>query len=460
MIRNDRQYGIVRGRAERLRRLRSELLDRDQSDGDRTRTELELAAVEAELKRMDAELGEYDALKSGEVQPETPKSLSDLPRALIQARIAAGLTQAALAERLGLKEQQIQRYESTNYESASLSRLTAIAEVLGLRFTPNAASELATKTVDRGLRKIGFDSDLVARRFGDPSGAAGAVEVVGRIAHVYGWLPERVVSGQVDLDIGVHAAAYKRAARANEGRTRLLAGYARFLTTCVRGATRQGMPDLPSDPIVFGNLVAARGTGVFEPVLTAAWEAGLPVVPLAESGGFDAALWSEAGRPVIVLNSRMRTEAHWAFHLMHEIGHVVRGDDAVVEGALGVVDDREERGINEWASAALLGGRGDELFDAVMSVARGNMGLMQRAVGMVARREDIDDGVLALHTAFRLAEQGTDWWGAASNMVRREPDPWQLARDVLIDRIDWNSLSAVDADLLARALNAFPLEGR
>ena len=60
-------------------------------------------------------------------------SLAALPEALIRARIAAGLTQKELATRLGLKEQQVQRYEATRYAAASLTRIQAVAEALGVR---------------------------------------------------------------------------------------------------------------------------------------------------------------------------------------------------------------------------------------------------------------------------------------------------------------------------------------
>ena len=49
--------------------------------------------------------------------------VSALPEMLIKARIARGMTQRDLAARIGLKEQQIQRYEATDYASASLSRI-------------------------------------------------------------------------------------------------------------------------------------------------------------------------------------------------------------------------------------------------------------------------------------------------------------------------------------------------
>ena len=57
--------------------------------------------------------------------------MSELPRLLIKARIARGLSQKSLAGRLGLKEQQNQMYEASEYASASLARVRSVAEVLG-----------------------------------------------------------------------------------------------------------------------------------------------------------------------------------------------------------------------------------------------------------------------------------------------------------------------------------------
>ena len=56
--------------------------------------------------------------------------LSALPKELIRGRIAAGLTQTQLAQRLGLKTQQIQKYEANDYAMASYTRLMEIAQAL------------------------------------------------------------------------------------------------------------------------------------------------------------------------------------------------------------------------------------------------------------------------------------------------------------------------------------------
>jgi HTH-type transcriptional regulator/antitoxin HigA len=66
--------------------------------------------------------------------------LEALPEMLTEERIRLGLTQKQLADKLGLKEQQIQRYESSRYQSASLRRLQEVAKALfdlGTPDTPN-----------------------------------------------------------------------------------------------------------------------------------------------------------------------------------------------------------------------------------------------------------------------------------------------------------------------------------
>jgi len=94
----------------------------------------EIAAFQQELLELKEELNTYDALRRGTKRiEETP--FENLAYLLITARIATGLTQKGLAERLGLKEQQIQRYEATHYQAASLARLYEVVAALGLNLT-------------------------------------------------------------------------------------------------------------------------------------------------------------------------------------------------------------------------------------------------------------------------------------------------------------------------------------
>lgn len=56
--------------------------------------------------------------------------LENIPEMLIEERLRLNLTQKQLAEKLGLKEQQIQRYEASRYQTASLRRLKEVANAL------------------------------------------------------------------------------------------------------------------------------------------------------------------------------------------------------------------------------------------------------------------------------------------------------------------------------------------
>ena len=55
-----------------------------------------------------------------------------LPALLIRARIARGLSQRELADLMGLKKQQIQRDEATDYATAKWSRIREVADVLSM----------------------------------------------------------------------------------------------------------------------------------------------------------------------------------------------------------------------------------------------------------------------------------------------------------------------------------------
>jgi HTH-type transcriptional regulator/antitoxin HigA len=95
--------------------------------------------IESQMREMREALAGYDALKNAASLVEPVAELSDLPQVLVKARIMRGLTQRELAQKLHLKSQQIQRYESTGYKSASFSRVEAIAGVLGISFKAPSA---------------------------------------------------------------------------------------------------------------------------------------------------------------------------------------------------------------------------------------------------------------------------------------------------------------------------------
>ena len=128
MIKNERQYKITKSQIAKFETALDELAARD---GANTRLrKLEADALRSQLDELRDEVKQFEQLRSGGPKQIQIDSLDELPRALVKARIAGGLSQKELAERLGLKEQQIQRYEATDYGSASLTRLKEIAKAL------------------------------------------------------------------------------------------------------------------------------------------------------------------------------------------------------------------------------------------------------------------------------------------------------------------------------------------
>lgn len=135
MIKNDVQYKVTKVQAERfekaLHELREEASERF-AKNPKLRDVYE-ASIKSQLEELREQLAEYDALRSGSGARLELHSLDEVAKVLVQARIASGLSQRDLAERLSMKEQQIQRYEATEYASASLTRLKEIALALGLQ---------------------------------------------------------------------------------------------------------------------------------------------------------------------------------------------------------------------------------------------------------------------------------------------------------------------------------------
>ena len=134
VIKNERQYRITRVQAEKFEHAIAELVSASDTLGVHpVLKKAEIDALKSQLGDLEAELEEYQALRSGKRQALTLDSFDDLPRALVQGRIAAGLSQQELAARLGIKEQQVQRYEASDYQSASLARVAEVVRALGLR---------------------------------------------------------------------------------------------------------------------------------------------------------------------------------------------------------------------------------------------------------------------------------------------------------------------------------------
>ncbi len=138
MTTNERQYRITKNWLERFASAR----EGSEKQGEDLHPRMRQAfrdQYDSQIEELREQLAEYEALRRGSIAVLELGSLKELPVALIRARIASGLTQRELAERLGLKEQQVQRYEATRYAGASLERIQAVVDALGLQVTERVA---------------------------------------------------------------------------------------------------------------------------------------------------------------------------------------------------------------------------------------------------------------------------------------------------------------------------------
>ena len=133
MIENERQYLITKKRLGQFEQSLASL--RSAARPAKVPSRIHRAMIEgaeSQLADLKQEISEYDALKERRVKELVLRSLNELPDLLIKTRIARGYTQAELAEKLKMKAQQIQRYESTRYRSVSFWRLLEVARILNL----------------------------------------------------------------------------------------------------------------------------------------------------------------------------------------------------------------------------------------------------------------------------------------------------------------------------------------
>ncbi len=102
-----------------------------------------LESLRGQLAQLEDEVERYGRLKTGDVSIIEIKSLDDLPRALLEARIARGKSQSDIARSLGVAAQQVQRWESDEYQSASFPMLCEIARLLGIALSDGIVIEPA-----------------------------------------------------------------------------------------------------------------------------------------------------------------------------------------------------------------------------------------------------------------------------------------------------------------------------
>jgi transcriptional regulator with XRE-family HTH domain/Zn-dependent peptidase ImmA (M78 family) len=483
MITNERQYKITRNEANRFRKAISDLASSQSARADvhPRLLKAEREAMESQLADLQAELIEYEQLKSADLSVITVNSFDELADGLIKARIVSGLSQKALAERLGLKEQQIQRYESERYASASYQRLCEIAGALGLRIKNDILLPVAPANFGglvNKLRQVGLERDFLLGRLlpsTDAARAAGEVATqdddtglsakAGAILErVFGWTSDNIFGAQA-LQAPRFAAAearFKMPAGRRQAATSLYAAYANYLAVIgLKGARSLPRQNIPIDARAMRQCIFERyGTVDLRSALHTAWDLGVIVLPLRDRGAFHGACWRYDGRNVVVLKQTSRYEARWLFDLLHELFHAGQRPDSetleVIEADETSPERRnsdEEIAASQFAGEVVLDGKAEILAQASVKAAKGSVERLKSVIPTIAAQSGVAVGALANYMAFRLSWQGENWWGAAANLQADDGDPWTIARDVFVERFPYDIDNELDRQLLDRALH-------
>jgi transcriptional regulator with XRE-family HTH domain/Zn-dependent peptidase ImmA (M78 family) len=479
VIKNERQYKISRTQADRF----AETLRRFEEDGAENKdmhpllVKAKRDALRSQLTELEVDLSEYEELKAGIFEFGQLKSISDLPHLLIRARIASGLSQRDLADRLGLKEQQIQRYEATDYSSASLARIGDVVKALGVDVEDailTTGERISARSFLSRVAETGLSAEFIKKRLfprrrqpftptvEDEREGVFLHEAAEIIGGMFRWSPQQLLRGDVlELNPELSGVRFKVAGNANPERVTAYTVYAHYLALLVAQAYRHSqIKSVPSDPDLLREYVESTyGSVSLSSIVNYVWDLGIPVLPLDDPGAFHGACFREGGRNVIVLKQNTSSEARWTFDLLHEIWHAGQEPDlaerAILEPGEGITNrdsSEEETTASRFAAAVLLKGRGPELAEMSLVTAGKNLRRLKAAVQKVASDEGVLIDSLANYLAFRLAvEQGQNWWGTA-NSLQAIGNPWKVVRNVFFERADLSQLSKHDRELLAQAL--------
>ncbi len=483
MITNEKQYRITRNSAKGFARAIEEFdaAARERLGIHPQLVKAELDAMESQLADLRNELNEYEQLKAADLSVISVTSLDSLADGLIKARIASGLSQRALAQRLALKEQQIQRYEAGRYESASYRRMCQIAHALGVRIENEILLPVVPANFEGLLAKVaqvGLNREFVVGRLLSKADAAIAEgelpderndqklteKATGTLERVFGWTRENILGAQALAEVwnGPATAHCKMRKGRRESEANLFAAYARHLAVAaMRGMDDRPTKAIPIDPAEMRKRILAHDDGAddLRTILHVVWDLGVVVLPLKGPGRFHRACWHSEGRNAIVLKQPSNDEARWAFDLLHELFHAGQRPEqdasAFVTKEATTSTIRETNGAataGEYAGNVMLDCNAEALAQDCMSLACKKVDRLTGAVRQVAESRNVDRGALANFLAFRLSLQGLNWWGAAAD-VQPKSDPWEVARDVFLERHPYQLDNEIDRALLDRALD-------
>jgi transcriptional regulator with XRE-family HTH domain len=461
MISTDHQR---RTSQERLQKFQSALraVEAAATDENPFIKKVKLRSLKDQIAQLELELREYDQLKAGSLNDLDVGAVGDVPVVLVKARVGRGLSQSALAEKLGVKPQQVQRWESDLYQKASFDTLTNVANALNVKFSGRLSlgnrGPIDPVQLKRRLNEIGLPMAVIENRvFPRSSTPMGfADELDARLTRIVGTDSLGLLAGRAALP--VPTARFKLPSSAEQTRTRAYTAYVMALSAIAAKCATAPVASLPKTTKETYELLFGSKAPSFEAAVSACWTLGIPVLALQDSVAFHGACLRIEGRCVIVLKQNSSSSWRWLIDLLHELYHASHepaGDFTVFEGeetSQDFRDSQDERRATRFAVLCASRGRVDELTKQIADRSDNDIRKMKATTIAVAKEADIPVGLLANLMAFRLAQSGHDWWGVAQNLQPAEDSPWKMARDIFAKRADLSALSSEEQSLLLQAL--------
>jgi len=147
MIKNQKQAAIVRKEINELRALLIEMEAKSAEQKLDFKQQLQYNVWQGRIADLRLEIEEYEHLTSDDLQILKVNS-DNLQKAIVSFRIASGMTQKDIADKLEIQEQQIQRYEQNDYLTASFERIIQILHTLEVEVSLKKEFTKETKVVD------------------------------------------------------------------------------------------------------------------------------------------------------------------------------------------------------------------------------------------------------------------------------------------------------------------------
>jgi|GEM_PF-1539600 len=354
-----------------------------------------------------------------------------------------GLSQRDVAALTGMSSPQLSKIESGTFD-LRISTVQALLRAIGASLSDISGPgtpEISQKMMRKRAQEAGVTHELIDRL----ASVSSRVQLPQLLHRGFGWTMDALTAGALTSPRLAGAVQFKTITSSDPNASPLLAlaaAAARIVRRHVNLPKPEPVPDVAT---ARSQMLDPSGQVTLASLVEWTWHRGIPVIPLHGKGGFCAAVLSIDGTHAVIIKETREHLAYWLFDLAHELGHIALGhvhDENLVDvdalsptGRKGNQDAQEEA-ANRFALELLLGDA-DSLVREVQREAQGSYLRFKGAVVTVARRANVNAGLLGVVAAYELEDLGEpkDRWGSANNLSAADGSGRGVVRAALSRRL-------------------------